>query len=148
MKIVIHDTQKDLSISKISIENLVFALCKELNVKSDEIIINFVTHERIEYLHEEFFDDPSPTDCITFPIDGCTKKSDNYHIIGEVFVCPKTALNVNPKNAYQETSLYLIHTILHLIGYEDTEDNLKSIMELKQNHLMNLIKSKNLLLTK
>jgi probable rRNA maturation factor len=148
MKITLYDSQDDLIISNDSVNLLVNEVCKELDIDSDEIIINFITSQKMQDLHEEFFNDPSETDCITFPIDGKSRQSDNYHIIGEVFVCPKVAIDTMPDSPYQEASLYLIHTILHLIGYEDTDDNLKSIMELKQFNLLDIIKSKNLLLTK
>lgn len=147
MKVTLYDTQNDLAISAKSVTLLVTEIISILGVNSDEIIINFVTNTKIRELHEEFFSDPSETDCITFPIDGAERKSDNYHIIGEVFICPKVAKETLPKAPYQETSLYLIHTILHLIGYTDTKDHLKKIMNLKQDELLNTIKDKNLLLT-
>lgn len=109
-------------------------LLKELDVFTDEIIIHFITEAKICLLHKEFFDDPASTDCITFPIDSPEKKS-SYHVLGEVFICPKVALAYSKKHSiapYKELCRYLIHCVLHLIGYEDTEVCMRAKMKAKE----------------
>ena len=88
--------------------------------KSPESVeIHFVTKEEIGKIHKEIFNDPSPTDCISLPIDDV--------VLGTSFVCPEVAqeyVNENGGDLYREISLYLIHSLLHLIGYrDDTEEN-------------------------
>lgn len=81
-----------------------------------EVTVYFVTDRRICDLHQQFFNDPSSTDCISFPID--------HELLGEIFVCPKTALQYcadRGLDPFEEVALYVIHGILHLLGYDDLE---------------------------
>ena len=120
-------------------------------VETNEVTIYFVTSSEISRLHADFFRDPSPTDCISFPIDGGHPTQGGYHVLGEVFVCPHTALQYlktqsEETDPYQETTLYLVHGLLHLIGYNDIEDTDRRKMRVAENkHLSNLF-SQNLLL--
>ena len=50
----------------------------------DEVNIYFVDTQAISQLHKDFFNDPSPTDCIYFPIDD-TIGLIPYRLLGEVF---------------------------------------------------------------
>ena len=111
-------------------------LLKELKISTDEIIIHFVSELKIGFIHKKFFNDPSSTDCITFPIDSCTKnKEDSYHILGEVFICPKIAIKYSERhriNPLEELYRYIIHCILHLIGYDDIQETERIRMKRKE----------------
>ncbi len=124
MIVTVYNRQKDLPISVANIKLMVSFLLRNLEISTDEVILHFVSEKIISQVHADFFSDPSPTDCISFPIDSPKKVSTNakHAILGEIFVCPKIALqyakskNLDP---YQEATLYLIHGLLHLIGYDD-----------------------------
>ncbi len=125
-------------------------LLKELDIFTDEIIIHFVTETKICLLHKEFFDDPTSTDCITFPIDP-PGEGNSHHILGEVFICPKTALTYSTRRSidpYKELCRYLVHCILHLIGYEDTEASLRAKMKRKESLILKKLIQAGWLLTK
>ncbi len=94
----------------------------------DEIAFHFVSEKQICKLHDQFFNDPSPTDCITLPID--SPNAPGYIFLGDVFVCPKAALELTTKTGsdlYKEITLYAVHGLLHLLGYDDmnTKDKRK-----------------------
>src|SRR5262249_50239789 len=70
--------------------------------------------------HARFFDDPTPTDCISFPMDDA--ESEEWRVLGEIFVCPKAAIRYTEEhggNPFIETTLYIGHGLLHLMGYDD-----------------------------
>ena len=69
---------------------------------------------------------------ITFPLD--------QDFLGEIFICPKTALLYNPQHPYQETTLYVIHGLLHLLGYDDISSKERTIMRREEKKLMTLVK--------
>jgi len=47
---------------------------------------------------------------------------------------------------YKETSLYIIHGILHLLGYNDTSSKEKKVMKAMERRLMNdLMRTRSLL---
>ena len=99
----------------------------------DEIGVIFVDMEEICKLHDQFFNDPSPTDCITIPID--PDKDSGYQYLGDIYICADTAaLECNHHNVTyeQELILYVIHATLHLLGYDDLEDDDRIIMKAKE----------------
>lgn len=78
--------------------------------------------DEIAGVHGEFFDDPSPTDVITFPIEG--EGTAELPLIGELLVSAETALRVAAEQdhpAQTELLLYAIHGVLHLGGYDDQD---------------------------
>lgn len=148
MKITIRNRQKDIKLVLDKIRRMVFLLCKYLSINTDEIIIWLVTPKAISKLHQAYFQDPTVTDCISFPIDSLPKKSP-YHILGECFICPKTAYlyaKEKGKDAYKELSLYLIHCILHLIGYKDEDAKDRVKMRRKERACFRFLKVENALL--
>lgn len=136
--ITVHSQQKDLPLSSSSVKKTVVHILAYLKIHTDFLSIYFVTTKKISSLHNTFFKDHSPTDCITFPMDPPTSSS-SPHCLGEVFICPATALAYAEKHQidpYEETTRYLIHGILHLIGYEDTTPKLKAQMRRKENQCL------------
>src|SRR5690242_6694751 len=89
--ITLYNKQKDLSFSLRDYRRLILFLISHLNIHTDELIVQFVTEKKICHVHKLLFDDPTPTDCISIPIDPPVKKRAVYHLLGEIFVCPKTA---------------------------------------------------------
>ena len=101
-------------------------LLEKLAIHTDEVILHFVTKSKMSKVHKLFFNDPSPTDCMSFPLDKPSpKKSITEHLIlGEVFICPQIAIEYAKKknlDPYLETTLYIIHGLLHLLGYDDLD---------------------------
>ncbi|MBS0625331.1 MAG: rRNA maturation RNase YbeY [Verrucomicrobia bacterium] len=133
MKVSVSNQQKNLKISTRAVKEIVLAvLALEKAEEWEDASIYFVTEKKICQLHDEFFQDPSPTDCISFPIgfDGT---------LGEVFVCPKTAVLYAEKNnldPYEETALYIVHGLLHLLGYDDLEEKARRVMRKKEKSCM------------
>ena len=113
-------------------------LLKKLKIDTDEIIFHFVSEKKICSLHDKFFNDPTPTDCISFPIDSQNTQV-SYHVLGEAFICPKTALNYAKRHRIgplEELYRYVIHCILHFIGYEDMEARERARMKRKERTLL------------
>jgi probable rRNA maturation factor len=121
----IYNKQKDLPIRATRLKKMVPFLLEQLDIKTDEVIIHFVSKKTMGKIHEEFFSDPSPTDCMSFPIDPPEKNSpSSHHILGEIFVCPQVAVEYSlskDQDPFDETTLYIIHGLLHLLGYDDID---------------------------
>lgn len=93
-----------------------------------------VTDEEIARIHQEFLQDPSPTDVITFPGD----PEEDY--AGEILVSADTAKTYASKHNLdfsRELTLYLVHGYLHLCGWDDrkSEDRTK-MKEAEQKALL------------
>lgn len=133
-----------MKISKKSVKQVVQAVLSFENKATDEVAIYFVSQKKISHLHLEYFDDPSPTDCITFPLD--SQEDLVYHILGEIFICPKTAIEYTLKSGkvlleeqHQEVTLYLVHGLLHLLGYDDIKKNDQKKMRAAEARLMDYL---------
>ncbi len=115
------------------VEALVISSLDFCSVKSSEVTIYFVDKSTICKLHEDFFNDPSLTDCISFPLDD---PSEEGGILGEVFVCPEVAVDYAPETPLQEVALYIVHGLLHLLGYDDQTEEECVKMRAQEHYLL------------
>ena len=123
MDIHLFDHQTDLSLDHEAVRELVALVIQGQGEVVDEVAIHFISPEASSTLHQRYFQDSSPTDCMSFPMDG---PNDRPRVLGEIFVCPRIALeyvqNGGSLPPEEEVALYIIHGLLHLFGYDDIED--------------------------
>lgn len=148
MNIDITDKQKDIKISKAAVKKIAAEVVRFEGETYDEVSIHFITNKAMCDLHDEYFDDPSPTDCISFPLDDDTPEE--FSMMGDIFICPKTAIEYSAKNPEvtptEEVTLYVVHGLLHLMGYDDMNDKDRAQMrKAEKSHMANL-RSKKLVL--
>lgn len=146
METYVTNKQKMLFIDKQQVAALAEAVVSFEGKHCDEVGIHFVSIRRISQLHGQYFKDPTPTDCISFPIDG---PSAPYCMLGDVFVCPQVAVEYalsKQNDPYEETTLYVLHGLLHLMGYDDMEDMDRKKMRAAERRHMQKLKKQNLLL--
>ncbi len=98
-------------------------LKRRLQLKGiDEIVAVLVSDRRIAALHRRFMNIPGATDVITF-----------QH--GEIFISVETAAANAQRHrttADAEIRLYIVHGILHLLGFDDTTARAAERMEKTQ----------------
>ncbi len=85
-----------------------------------ELSIALVDDEVIARVHDDFMDDPTPTDVITFPANPEMESA------GEIIVSVDHAISRAAELGEpfsRELSLYLIHGWLHLAGYDDRNES-------------------------
>jgi len=100
-----------------------------LTTLPSEVTVSLVDDVMIAEVHGQYMDDPTPTDVITFP----------YGESGEILISVETA--EAQRGEYEasweeEVALYLVHGILHLCGYEDTNGEGQARMNRLQNSLV------------
>lgn len=142
MIVNIINEQFALDIAIEQVERLVKKVIESEEQTCDEVNVYFVDTPTISQLHEQFFNDSSSTDCISFPMD--EEEGEQYRLLGEVFICPATAIDYaakNQGNAYQETSLYIVHSLLHLMGYDDIEEEDICLMRRAEERHMQKLQS-------
>jgi probable rRNA maturation factor len=149
--VTVFNEQNDLPIDIESLKGLVKCLLSDvLSISTNEVVIHLVNQRKIKRLHKNHFGDPSLTDCMSFPIDSPTDEPIGEHILGELFICPYTALQYakqKQEDPYLEISLYLVHCILHLIGYDDIdEEDQREIRKMEAFCLSELQKRSQLLI--
>lgn len=145
-KISIINQQRALSISASTVRKLVKVILEEFKISCEELAVHFVSASLISKLHLKYFQDPSITDCITFPIDDPYSKKEACICLGEIFICPAYAKNYSTShgtNVYEELSLYTVHGILHLLGYDDLISSEKKKMRLREKQCLKLLEQRN-----
>jgi probable rRNA maturation factor len=100
----------------------------------EEVTIHLVSKQKMRVLHLQFFDDPSVTDSMSFPLASSAQR-----ISGDVFVCPAQAIDYTAGHGgdpLTETLLYIIHGLLHLMGYDDQSPKMRRAMrQAERRHL-------------
>lgn len=145
MKVHVNQEQDIIAIDQRSVKKLVKDFLDFHSQKFEEVSIQFVDTPTISQLHNDFFGDPSTTDCISFPMDDAN--AEGYKILGEVFVCPETAVSyveTHGGDITHEITLYVIHGLLHLLGYDDISVSDRKAMRAEEARYLKHVASKDL----
>ncbi|MCK4912740.1 MAG: rRNA maturation RNase YbeY [Candidatus Omnitrophica bacterium] len=108
-----------------------------LDISSKKLSILLCDNAFIKKLNKKYFKKFSVTDVIAFPL------ADSFQpdYLGEVIVSVEEAVRIAKRldcRWQDELNLYLIHGILHLIGYDDRTNLKRARMEKKQEELLKL----------
>jgi probable rRNA maturation factor len=133
----VADRQSRLRIDSADVIALVrFALGAEEVQGAVEVA--FVDDAVISDLHARYFGDPSPTDVITFP-SGDALEGEEWPALGEIVISTDTAARQAPEyglDAVEEALLYVVHGVLHLVGYDDEDDDDAAQMSERQREIL------------
>ncbi len=113
-----------------------------------ELSIAFVDDAEIVRLHDEFLDDPTVTDVITFPGDTDDDPTDPEPFAGEICVCVDQAVREAPRHDFtpdDELTLYLVHGWLHLSGHCDLTDQPRAAMREAERVCLALLRDRELM---
>ena len=97
------------------VERVVQAVREHVDRPDLEVSLLLTDDDDIARLHGEFMDDPTPTDVMSFAIDDGA----------EVVVSVETARRQAKRAGHAmraEIALYIVHGILHTVGYDDVDE--------------------------
>lgn len=141
MIISVINQQDSLRFSSGSVKKIVEHVLHLEGIICHEVTIHFVDTPTMCQVHEEYFNDPTTTDCMSFPVD---EDSAPYRVLGDVMVCPETAVHYGQAHdidPYRETTLYIVHGLLHLSGFDDIDPEDQKVMrQAEQKHMTSLEK--------
>jgi probable rRNA maturation factor len=93
-----------------------------------ELSILFVDTKAMSELHEQWMDEPGPTDVLSFPMDELRPGRDGEvtppGTLGDIVLCPEVAVEQATAAGHSTTEELLLlttHGILHLLGYDHAE---------------------------
>ena len=133
MKISIRNFQKKIPVYPKRIKKTILkVLSKEKAKISGEITVCFVNDSRIKKLNKTFHHRDSPTDVLTFDF---AEPGNAKGILVDIIISTDTALRnakIFKTAPEYELNLYLIHGILHLLGYDDRTAKQKQLMRKKE----------------
>ena len=104
-----------------------------------QVQFRFVSDAEIKKWHRRYFNDPTATDVISFSMrEGVDSKSQE-DILGDILISVETAqrqAKLYGKSLNEELTLYMIHGVLHLLGYDDLAPRKKKVMDKLQFSLL------------
>lgn len=130
------DTYNEHSLYRIEeVMDLLNELETFIPIHYDEISVAFVSEKTICALHDQFLNNPDPTDVITFLAD-----SNDEEKIGEICISVDEALKYTSVNSLKdELTLYLVHGWLHLANYDDIDEEDRKTMRLMEQKTLNFL---------
>ena len=133
-QIFISGNLEGLRCTETSVSDLIKAL---LQVKPDlkeifkdrPVNLSFFSKEAIKELNSEFLKKDKPTNILSFPSTGM---SFGDEILGDIAICPeiiKKEAAIQNKEEQDHLSHLIIHSLLHLAGYDHQEADSAEQME-------------------
>ena len=140
--ISIRNLQKKIPISSQRIKRVILkTLTQEGAQKSGEISVALVTDKIIKRINRKYLGKNRPTDVMAFNLS----ESPQGKFLGEIIISTDTALSNSQKfntRPQDEIYLYLIHGLLHLLGYDDNTRKNALKMQKRLEYLCQFIKPK------
>jgi len=109
-----------------------------------ELSLLLVDAAAMERLHEQWMDEPGPTDVLAFPMDELRpgRRDDpeaDPGLLGDVVICPEVAARQAAAAGHStadELHLLCTHGILHLLGYDHADPETERTMFAEQRRLL------------
>ena len=108
-------------------------------VRKDAVLsISAMSEKEIEELNRRYLSREGPTDVIAFPMG---EKSEEGFLLGDVAVCPEYVAALREDYAVEagrELEFVVAHGVLHLLGYEDEDEEDASRMDRRQREILGM----------
>ena len=125
MIVEIANLQKHYRIKSSNIKRAVKEVLRKEG-RDARLSIVLVDNSRIKELNKQYFNSDEVTDVISFPLS-----NNKNSLSGEVIVSVETAVDTAGKRNISvegEIVLYILHGILHLLGYDDGNEGDARVM--------------------
>lgn len=99
-----------------------------------EFAVRFVDDGEMARLHEQYLNDSSPTDIITFPYD-----ANDGEAGGDIVISVDTAARNARAHGWtssEEVDFLILHGLLHILGWDDLGDGDRTLMLDRQHHIL------------
>ena len=109
--------------------------------ETTEVSLSFVSPEEIREINRDYRDKDAVTDVLSFPQynDQEEIKREPYACLGDVIICPERAREQAEEygHSYTREMVYLmVHSMLHLLGYDHMEEDEKAVMRAREEAVM------------
>lgn len=138
---VLYDNRQDAIeitvVKEDAIKKAIEAVLIKEGLKGDfEVSVSFVTNEEIKDLNKEYRNVDSETDVLSFPMN---EEFDGVNILGDIVISTQKIIEQADeyKHSKEREMIYLIvHSMLHLLGYDHMDTDEKSVMRAKEKEIM------------
>jgi probable rRNA maturation factor len=129
----IADRQNCLPLDRRLLRRAVTRVLRDAKVRKASISLAVVDDDTIARLNWQYLRHRGPADVLSFLLD------DRDGLEGEVIVGAETALRAAPRYGWpphDELLLYVIHGMLHLVGYDDRTPRQQAIMQQREREIL------------
>jgi probable rRNA maturation factor len=145
--VVLSNRQRTMAVCSKTLKRLFMAAMDAVGMTDSDISLAIVNDKVIADLHETWLGIPGPTDVLSFNLSSPEYAQPSHHgkrhgIHGEIIASAETALRearVYSWSPEHELSYYLIHGLLHLVGYDDQTPSERISMRRKERSVMKAI---------
>ena len=133
MIVEIANLQKHYRIKSSNIKRAVKEVLRKEG-RDSRLSIVLVDNSRIKELNKQYFNSDEVTDVISFPLS-----NNKNSLSGEVIVSVETAVDIAGKRNISvegEIVLYILHGILHLLGYDDGNEGDARVMHEEESKIL------------
>jgi probable rRNA maturation factor len=138
LKTAIASPQEAVPIDRRAVRRIVQTVLEGEGATDAEISLAFVDNTTIHRLNKQFLQHDEPTDILTFPLSepGARK------LAGELVVGAEVALEQARSRGHDvqvELALYVIHGLLHLVGFDDKAAKDSAAMRERERHYLRIL---------
>ena len=142
-EITVTDQQDILDVGPEQLKGTVEHVLHAFDVTSAQVSLAVVDNEQIRPVKRDYFDMDEATDVISFDLsDQADERSDaasGRHLECEILVNAQQAVNVAQQSGQDplaELNLYVVHGLLHQLGYDDATEQQAELMHRKEDQLL------------
>jgi probable rRNA maturation factor len=142
MDIRIINQQKKVPLKPLRIKKTVKKILASKRIRQGSLSIVFVTDAKIKSLNKRYKKHDYVTDVLSFDLRTPLKSERSAILLGEIVISPATAVRQSKEYGTtldQEMMLYVIHGILHLLGYDDHTPARIKQMRLQEKRLLKFV---------
>jgi len=140
--ISVQNAQDKISINKKQIAKKASRVLKSLKKQNCDLSIILVDNNQIKRLNKEYLNKKHSTDVLAFSMKEGKALRGDEKLLGDIAICVEKARMVARAtniSLEKEIDLYLVHGILHLLGYRDKTEKERASLFKKQEKLTGLL---------
>ena len=147
MNVVIANRQRVGKINRPLLKKITGELFLELKITEAELGVHLIGAKEMAELNWQFLRHAGSTDVITFDYRDPRPQTPDprRQLHGELFISVDDAIAQAEEfktNWQSEVVRYIVHGVLHLLGYDDLQPDLKRKMKREENRLVRLLEKK------
>lgn len=134
--------QRTKPLDRALLKKITLAALAELGIERWDLTFYFVEAKRMAEINQAHMHHAGPTDVITFDYADAVPRSalrTPRFLQGEIFICPAVAVTQARefRTTWQsEIVRYIVHSLLHLCGYDDLKPAARREMKRHENRLV------------
>ena len=133
--VAVTSTQRALRVPRRQIVALIESVARAEGARLACVDVAVVSAADIARINRRHLGHRGATDVISFDLTG----DEDDGGVAQVIVCADLAVRVGPRHGHRpqhELMLYVVHGLLHVLGYDDAGDRSAAVMRQRQEELL------------